>query len=105
MLESQTLVDLRVFNHFSPLLVGAAMPAFCTALRASRLVRLELEGMRLWESHADGLAVIDACTAHPTLRSLLFDSEFAIEDAPDRAAIEAALDVLEASIPGLHLTR
>jgi hypothetical protein len=60
--------------------------------------------MRLWESQADGLAVIAACTGHPTLRTISFEYN-ALGVAPGRAAINTALDALEASIPGLHLTR
>jgi len=76
-----------------PTLLDIHLPAFCTALRASRLVTLKLGGVRLWESLADSLAVIAACTGHPTLRTLGFQSND-LEHAPDRAAIEAALDAL-----------
>jgi len=86
------------------LAVGASVPAFCTALRASRLDILLLCQMRLWESLADGLAVIAACMCHPTLRKLSF-SDNGLQHAPGRAVIEAALDALQASIPGLDLTR
>ena len=59
--------------------------------------------MRLWESQADGLAVIAACTGHPTLRTLrLFYN--ALWDAPGRAFIEGTLVALQESIPGLLLT-
>jgi len=44
------------------------VPFFCEALRASRLVELELCGMGLWDSLDDGLAIISACVGHPTLR-------------------------------------
>jgi len=104
MLASASLTILRISMEHIPLLVGAAVPAFCTALRASRLVTLQLWGVSLWESHADGLAVIAACGGHPTLRTLDFKDN-GLEDAPGRAAIEAALDALQASIPGLLLTR
>jgi len=59
--------------------------------------------MCLWESHTDSLAVIAACTGHPTLRDISFWGND-LEHAPGRAAIDAALDALEASIPGLRLT-
>jgi len=95
MLASASLTDLRIHNDNEPLLVGAVVPAFCTALRASRLVTLKLIRVRLWESLADGLAVVAACTGHPTLRTLEFHRN-GLEDAPGRAAIEAALDVLQA---------
>jgi len=99
-----SLTDLRIHNGNEPLLVGAAVPGFCTALRASRLVRLRLTGVCLWESLADGLAVIAACSGHPTLRTLEFQRN-RLEHAPGRAAIEAALDALQASIPGVRLWR
>ena len=102
MLGSCSLTDLRIVNGHAPLLVGAAVPAFCTALRASRLDQLVLGEMCLWESQADGLAVIAACTGHPTLREIVFKYNHQ-EPAPGRA-IETALDALEASIPGLRLT-
>jgi len=101
MLESRSLTGLCLWNGDAPLFVGAAMAVFCAALRASRLVRLELGGMRLWESHADGLAVIAACTSHPPLRTISFASND-LEDAPGRAAVDAALDALQASSPGLY---
>jgi len=104
MLASASLTDLRIGHDNGPLLVGAVVPAFCTALRASRLVTLMLRGVRLWESLADGLAVVAACTGHPTLRSLDFHHN-ELEHAPGRADIEAALDALQASIPELGLWR
>ena len=104
MLASASLTVVGIFMEHIPLLVGATVPAFCTALRASRLVTLTLWGVRLWQSHADGLAVIAACMGHPTLRTLNVQSN-GLEHAPDRAAIEAALDALQASIPELRLLR
>jgi len=88
MLASAALTYLRIHNGNAPLLVGAAVPAFCTALRASRLVTLMLRGVRLWDSPADGLAVVAACMGHPTLRTLDFQLN-GVEHAPGRAAIEA----------------
>jgi len=102
MLASASLTDLRIYNGYAPLFVGAVVPAFCAALRASRLVRLRLFGVRLWESLADGLAVVAACTGHPTLRTLYLEYND-LEHAPGRAAIEAALDALQAAIPELLL--
>jgi hypothetical protein len=104
MLASRTLASLCIHSRVAPLLVGASVLAFCTALRASRLVEFGLYSMRLWESVEDGLAVIAACVGHPTLRTLDFRYNFH-EDAPGRAAIETALDALVASIPGLDLSR
>ena len=100
------MLKLVIDNDDVPLLVGAAVLAFCTALRASRLNALHLYDMRLWESQADGLAVIAACTGHPTLRDISF-AHNDLEIAPGRAAIAAALDALQASIriPRLHFTR
>jgi len=51
-----------------------------------------------------GLAVVTACTSHPTLRTLDFQYN-GLHHAPGRAAIEAALDALQASIPELDLWR
>jgi len=104
MLGSGSLTELDIYNEDDPLLVGASVPAFCAALRASRLVGLTLEGMRLWESLEDGLAVIAACTGHPTLRKLSFERN-QLHNAPGRAAIEAALDALESWSVELSVTR
>jgi len=104
MLASASLTVVGIFMEHIPLLVGATVPAFCTALRASRLVTFMLWGVRLWQSHADGLAVVAACTGHPTLREICFKYND-LEHAPGRAAIEAALDALQASIPELRLVR
>jgi len=104
MLGSRSLTSLRIYNRNAPLLLGAAVPAFCAALRACRLVRLGLCHMRLWESQADGLAIVAACMGHPTLR-MLFLNFNDIDNTPGHAAIDAALDVLEVYTPGLRLTR
>lgn len=101
MLESCSLAGLTISNGHVPLLLGAAVPAFCAALQASRLLKLELCCMRLWESV--GLAVIVACAGHPTLRTVNFVGNNIV--VPNRAGIEAALDALAASIPGLRLAR
>jgi len=102
MLASASLIDLRIGNRNALLLQGAGGAAFCTALRASRLVTLMLISVSLWGSPADGLAVVAACTGHPTLRKISFQNN-GLEHAPGRAAIEAALDALQASIPDLRL--
>jgi len=104
MLESRSLSELIIEFSDAPLLVGAAVPAFCAALRSSRLIRLDLCFVRLWESQADGLAVVAACTGHPTLRMLFFNFN-GLEHAPGRAAIDAALDALQASIPNVDMRR
>jgi len=103
-LESRSLKALTISNGNMPLFVGASVPTFCTALRASGLTSFDLRRMRLWESRADSLAIIAACMSHPTLRELSFEYND-LENAPGRAAIEAALDALQASIPGLLLLR
>ena len=103
MLASRSLTVLHIWNGDAPLLVGAAVPAFCAALRAYRLVELELCNMRLWESQADGLSMFAACTGHPVLRTIPFMYN-ALEDAPGRAVIEGALVTLQESVPGLRLT-
>jgi hypothetical protein len=95
MLESGSLIYFRIENDGAPLLVGAAVPAFCAALRASRLELLMLRDVRLWESFEDGLAVIAACTGHPTLREL--DLNGNNQDAPAPAAVGGALSALVAS--------
>jgi len=101
MLASRSLTVLRIYND-APLLEGAAVPAFCAALRASSLATLDLCDMRLWESQADGLAIIAACKGHPTLRTISFEYND-LGDAPGRAVIEGALVALQESIPGLRL--
>jgi len=103
MLESRLLTELYIDNDNAPLLVGAAVPTFCAALQASRLVRLDLYSMHLWESQADGLAVIAACTSHPSMRTINFTYN-ALGDAPGRGVIEGVLVALQESIPGLRLT-
>jgi len=100
MLASRSRTDLCFNNADATLLVGAAVPAFCSALRASRLDLLVLRSVRLWESLEDGLAVIDACTGHPTMRKLsLRDNS---PDGPAPAAVGVALAALVTSGPLLE---
>jgi hypothetical protein len=66
-----SLTELVIYNDRNPLLEGSGVPAFCAALQASRLVKLRLNSMRLFDSLEDGLAVVAACTGHPTLRELM----------------------------------
>jgi len=102
LLDRGSLTLLRL-QSVELLFVGASAPAFCAALRASRLVSLALLNMRLWESLEDGLTVVAACTNHPTLRELdLRRNHRNLKTLPD---IVAALDALEASSPKLRLTR
>jgi hypothetical protein len=65
-----SLTELFIYNNNNPLLESAGVPAFCAALRASRLIELGLAAVRLFDSLEDGLAVVAACTGHPTLREL-----------------------------------
>jgi len=102
MLGSGSLTELYIYNVYAPLLAGAAVPAFCAALRASRLVELTLDGVRLWHSLEDGLAVVAACTGHPTLRMLNLRLN-GLEGAAGHEAIEVALLALAASHADLRL--
>jgi len=94
MLESHSLTAL-IMNNGAPLLLGAAVPAFCTALRTSRLELLMLQDVCLWESLEDGLAVLAACTGHSTLRELVLNRNN--QNAPAPAAVGGALAALVAS--------
>ena len=58
----------------------------------------------LWGSLEDSLAVIAACTGHPTLRALDFKHN-RLNGAPGRGEIEAALEALESSNAELSVTR
>jgi len=102
MLGSRSLVQLLICNSDEAIFAGLDVPAFCAALRDSRLRKVDLCVMRLWESLEDGLAVISACTGHATLREL--DFQYNSLDVPGSAVIEAALDAMKASTPGLRLT-
>jgi len=102
MLGSGSLTELHISYENDPLLVSAAVPAFCAALRASRLVKLTLLDVRLWHSPGDGLAVVAACRGHPTLRTINFQHN-GLEGAPGRPLIWAALDALAASNAKLHV--
>jgi hypothetical protein len=90
-----SLTELVIYNNNNPLLVGAGVPAFCAALRASRLVKLTLRQLRLFVSLEDGLAVVAACTGHPTLREL--DLSWNHVDAVVLPAVGAALAALVAA--------
>jgi hypothetical protein len=103
MLGSGSLTELCIYNDDAPLIVGAAVPAFCAALRASRLVALTLAGRDLWGSLEDGLALLAACTGHPTLRAL--NLRYNMQYDPGRDVIEAALDALAASNAELRVLR
>ena len=69
-LLSASSLDTLCLNNDAGLCTGPALPAFCSVLRACRLTRLELFGLDLFASLADGLSVLAACTAHPTLQSI-----------------------------------
>jgi hypothetical protein len=93
--EGGSLTELDIYNNHNPLLEGAGVPAFCAALRASRLDKLELAQMRLFDSLQDGLAVVAACTGHLTLREL--DLNFNHVNAVAAPAVGAALAALVAA--------
>jgi hypothetical protein len=95
-----SLTELVIYNNYDPLLEGAGVPAFCAALRASRLVKLKLAQMSLFNSLEDGLAVVAACTGHPTLREL--DLSINYVDAVAAPAIGAALAALVAAVSELQ---
>jgi hypothetical protein len=90
-----SLTELVISNNHNPLLVGAGVPAFCAALRASPLVKLELAAVSLFNSLEDGLAVVAACTGHPTLREL--NLSYNIFNAVAAPAVGAALAALVAA--------
>jgi hypothetical protein len=93
-----------VFIGGEPLLEGAGVPAFCAALRASRLVKLWLRQMRLFDSLEDGLAVVAACTGHPTLRELnLSYNRVNAVAAPAVGAALAALVAAESALQTLNV--
>jgi hypothetical protein len=70
MLESRSLTVLRIYNRRAPLLVGAGVPAFCAALRASRLVVLELSEMRVFFA-VNSEGIIDDHSVESQVCSLL----------------------------------
>jgi hypothetical protein len=103
LLASPCLRILDVDSDAQPLIVGAGVPAFCAALRASNLRDVSLSGMRLFHSLPDGLAVLDALTGHRSIEKLdLFsntspspEAEWAIGQALSRLlAAESALTSL-----------
>jgi hypothetical protein len=94
-----SLTELDISN-VNPPLEGAGMPAFCAALRASRLVKLRLAQMSLFDSLEDGPAVVAACTGHPTLREL--DLSWNHVDAVTSPAVGAALAALVSANSELH---
>jgi hypothetical protein len=83
---------------------GAGVPAFCAALLASRLVKLKLVYMSLFNSLEDGLAVVAACTGHLTLRelNLSFNHVNAVA-APAIGAALAALVAADSELQSLHV--
>jgi len=95
-----SLASLHIYNNGEALLEGAFLPDFCAALRASRLVTLKLVDMHLWQSLEDGLAVVAACTGHPTLRELSFWDNSMGAHAP--VAVGAALGCLVAADSALE---
>jgi hypothetical protein len=97
--EGGSLTEL-VIDIGEPLLEGAGVAAFCAALRASRLVKLKLRQMSLFDSLEDGLAVVASCTGHPTLRELNLSRnhvDWNYVDAVAAPAVGAALAALVAA--------
>jgi hypothetical protein len=90
-----SLTDLCLHNRTQPLIAGDGVPAFCAALRASRLRALVFAGLALWDWLPDSLAFLDALTGHPRLRNVIFDLNRAA--VPDRTAIGEALGRLVAA--------
>jgi hypothetical protein len=68
--RNPALRTLDVTLTRNAIFAGELLPAFCAALRASRLTTLWLSGVSLFQSPEDGAAVLRACTGHPTLRRL-----------------------------------
>ena len=97
LLADSPLTELRLYEE-GLLYAGAALPAFCAALKASRLEVLVL-GMNLWHSVEGGLAVLAACTAHPTLRALFINANDVMDDGESDGVVSAALAGLVAA-PG-----
>jgi hypothetical protein len=100
------LVTFSVTNADTglPVVRGLAVPAFCTALRASRLTYLELAGMALWShSLADGLAVLDALTGHPTVMTAVLSVNAFSDVIASAVAVGDALGRMVAAQPA-HLT-
>ena len=63
------------------LFIGPALPAFCAALRASRLSTLMLACMGLFDIRANGLQVLRSLVGHPTLRVLDLSYHFLTSNA------------------------
>jgi Ran GTPase-activating protein (RanGAP) involved in mRNA processing and transport len=71
LLAVDTLDTFGLFvSNEGSVLDGPALPAFCNALRASRLKTLQLLNNSLFEDLVVGMRVLSALTCHPTLRNL-----------------------------------
>jgi len=104
MLESCSLTRLDIWNGDTPLLVGADVPAFCAALRISRVTTLRLQTMRMWESFADGLALA-ACTSHPTLHKVCLSGNGREDPAPAPVGVAlAALVAADSALEELYVS-
>jgi len=80
------------------LLTGAAVPAFCAALRASRLRTLEVCGAGLDGWTAAGLLpLLAACGGHATLRELLIASNGPLQEEERWAAAQALGALVDAA--------
>jgi hypothetical protein len=97
-----SLTELVIYNNYDPLLEGAGVPAFCAALRSSRLVKLGLAQMSLFDSLEDGLAAVTACTGHPTLRELILS--WNLVTSPAVGAALAALVAANSELQTLNVS-
>ena len=73
---------------------AVAVEGFCSALRASKLTELVLAGVYLFREQEAGLAVVRACTNHPTLESVSFKANRVGADAATRTAFGQAMAAL-----------
>jgi hypothetical protein len=81
LLRAGCLTHLTITRAQAELFDGAAVPAFCAAVRASRLLELELCGVSAWSLQQESSAVLQALTGHATLRALSLHMN-AMDDQP-----------------------
>ena len=95
LLAEGAVFDLRIHWNL-PLFVDDAVEPFCTALRASKLVSIDLRKTCFWGSLDDAALVIAALAGHPTLKRLnLSRNRIAVTDAA-RLAVGTMLTSLVA---------
>ena len=88
--DCASLRELTISGYHDELCKGPNAPAFCAALRASRLERLHICDMGLFEEGLpDGLALLTSLFGHPTLRELSVASNRT--DGSTRGSVGAAL--------------